>query len=454
MNRLREINDFFIREHKNLHKNKNRPRSLKGILEKTENLKELRNEYKRTLIKFEYRLDPKSWAEECEIYEALKLRFNACIKILETTEVLPNRNRPSLRTIAKTAIICRRLIRKKYSFKTIGRVVIICNHLKNKKCPSVEMANTPFDIKTATAIVQTYDGAHDGLNAFIDSANLLQELTKAEHLPLAIKFLRTRLTGKARLGLPNDLTTIDALVENVKGRCAEPVLPENLLAKLKATQQKGDPHKFCSDIDSLCSQLCASYLDSGVPDAVAKRMTTKAGVEALTAGISNNETKTILKAGNFDDIKQAIQKVVENTTPASSNMAQLLTFRNNRQPERKSYGSYRNRGGFRHPQYRDSRNQNPVYHNRDNRNYRNHPQNNYQPNPNFNNNNQRGRRQNNTRQVYNANAAEVHQTHAFDSRAPAEQNFHTHEHPPQGNNNNFLEDANQPWRTTQGRYMQ
>lgn len=37
-----------------------------------------------------------------------------------------------------------------------------------------------FDIKQATAIVETYDGRADNLDAFVDAANLLKEFTKPD----------------------------------------------------------------------------------------------------------------------------------------------------------------------------------------------------------------------------------------------------------------------------------
>lgn len=200
----------------------------------------------------------------------------------------------------------------------------------------------PFDIKTATAIVTTYDGSPTDLSAFIDSANLLKELTPPEHTALTIKFLRTRLTGKARLALPENFGTVDELIENVKSRCTSTVTPDNISTKLKATKQTGDLDQFCNEIDTLCNQLHASYIESGVPENVAKRMATKAGVEALTAGVGDRDTKIILKAGTHADVKQAIQKVLENASNLPN--AQLLPINGRYKNQHKFRGSGRNYG--------------------------------------------------------------------------------------------------------------
>lgn len=341
MNRLRVIEDSIKKEHSNLVKSNNRPRSLQGITEKTEILQDLLKEYKTILSKFEHRLNKKEWNNEVEIYQALKIRFEKSITILENTPVL--RKRHTLKSVANTIIFCKRL---SGNVKIQDNTPVICKRLcksfdKNQKENSLVIM--PFDIKEATAIVQPYNGSHDGLNTFIDSANLLKDIIEAANLPTAIKFLRTRLTGKARLGLPDNFETIDDLIANVKSRCEVIVTPENILAKLKATRQKGDTDNFLNDVDSLCSQLHATYIVSGVPDDVAKKMATKAGVEALTAGVISQETKIILKAGNFTDVKQAIQKVAENTNSSTSN-SQILNFHANRPFDRNQFGNNRGRG--------------------------------------------------------------------------------------------------------------
>lgn len=102
-----------------------------------------------------------------------------------------------------------------YTFKTLARLAIICKKLRKDPIQSNTMAEQ-FDIKTATAIVQTYDGSSANLNTFIDGANLLKEFTNRNHMEMAANFLKTRLTGKARQGLPEDVKTIDDIITDVK----------------------------------------------------------------------------------------------------------------------------------------------------------------------------------------------------------------------------------------------
>lgn len=232
--------------------------------------------------------------------------------------------------------------RPKYTLKNLTQLAIICKKLTQKET----MAET-FDIKTATAIVQTYDGRAENLDAFVDAANLLKELTKAEHVAMAIKFLRTRLTGKARQGLPENIITIGALVADVKTRCAETITPQSILAKLKVSSQKGDVGKFCAEVESLSMQLQTVYISQMIPGDVAKSMATKAGIDTLINGIKNTETKIILKAGTFPSVKEAVQKINENLTQETNNSNQILHMSSQRYTNRGRQNFNTQRGNFR-----------------------------------------------------------------------------------------------------------
>ncbi|XP_055597534.1 uncharacterized protein LOC129747381 [Uranotaenia lowii] len=58
----------------------------------------------------------------------------------------------------------------------------------------------PFDLKMATALVQPYDGSPVGLDAFVDSVNLLAELTiTPAHIIIAVKFVKLRLNASNKI---------------------------------------------------------------------------------------------------------------------------------------------------------------------------------------------------------------------------------------------------------------
>lgn len=101
-----------------------------------------------------------------------------------------------------------------------------------------------FDIKTATGLIQKYDGSATELDAFIDSVNLLKEITADAHTATAIKFIKTRISGKARSALPANPQTFEEITDSIKQVCQNTETPDSIIAKLKATQNKGDKQKF------------------------------------------------------------------------------------------------------------------------------------------------------------------------------------------------------------------
>lgn len=186
-------------------------------------------------------------------------------------------------------------------------------------------------------------------------------MTEPANKAVALKFLRTRLTGKARLGLNNNYADITALVNDVKAKCEQKTSPEELLAKLNAIKER-DHEKVCDLVDSLTAKLSALYMADNIPADVAHKMATKAGVDTLQKKITNHDLKIILKAGSFTTVQQAIQKVRENAILDAPQ--QVLSYRANTRgrrngpPQQQRYGPpqhqrYQNHSGNRGPRFQN-----------------------------------------------------------------------------------------------------
>lgn len=67
------------------------------------------------------------------------------------------------------------------------------------------MAN--MDMKTATALVKEYNRETDRLSTFINSAYLVKDSISVGQEATLIRFLRTRLLGKALIGIPQNIVT-------------------------------------------------------------------------------------------------------------------------------------------------------------------------------------------------------------------------------------------------------
>lgn len=221
---------------------------------------------------------------------------------------------------------------------------------------SISMAHPvedrPFDVKQATALVQPYDGSSSNLESFIDSVIFLKDLTKDNHMATAVKFVKTRLSGKARSGLPDTIVTIDALIDHIKLKCQDTATPDSIVAQLNILKQRGPITSFCEEIENLCGKLENVYVSHKVPADVAKTMTTKAGVNALIKGINASEIKLILKAGNFTSIKDALQKAQECTSDTST--SQVFNINNKQHHGRQDIRSnFRGNGFNRNQHYRN-----------------------------------------------------------------------------------------------------
>ena len=183
------------------------------------------------------------------------------------------------------------------------------------------------DIKLGTALVNTYDGSPAQLNAFIDAVTLFADTVEAEFEAATaaqkvtaqntvVRFIKTRLTGVARQAI-GELNELQQILNAIKLRCASKATSDAILAKLKITKQNSTSEQFCDAVEKLTNDLRSTYLTEGIPPDTAEKMATKRGVETLINGIKNQDTKLILKAGNFEKINDAVQKLQENDSSES-----------------------------------------------------------------------------------------------------------------------------------------
>lgn len=150
-------------------------------------------------------------------------------------------------------------------------------------------------------------------------------------------------------------------------------------------------------------------------------MATKAGVDALINGTTSFETKIILRAGNFSNIREAVQKVQENTGLAQTgnqNASQIMAYGTRQNNSARGIRGRRipNRGGNSN----SSRDRN--YQNNFNTRYQGHYQGRFQNRWNHHNGgfNRSGRGSNRHRQFFSANIEQVQPTVQYVPYAPVQ----------------------------------
>lgn len=178
------------------------------------------------------------------------------------------------------------------------------------------------NIKTGATLINMYDGNPKNLDAFLDSVALFVDIVNNENAAASqaakdaanattLRFIKTRLTETARQSIPEN-ANLDQLIDALKTNCSSKTTAENVLAKLKNTKQTSSTEDFCTEVEKLTQELKSIYIRNRIPGDVALQMATKCGVDALIAGTKNSETKTILRAGTFTRLNDAIQKLQEN----------------------------------------------------------------------------------------------------------------------------------------------
>lgn len=286
-----------------------------------------------------------------------------------------------------------------YTLKNLATLAIISGRLAKMPTSLIDV------IKTVTALLPTYDGTPSKLNNFVDALNVVKQVaTEAAHLPTVINIVMTKLEGKAKYAFPATPATIDEVIVKLK-EVSTPTPPEAIIAKLANCKQKTNIAGYTKEVEELTMLLEAAYIAKQIPAEVAKTMATKEGIKHMAAGLRDEKTSIILKAGQYVNIIEAVNKVLEES-PQNPNEVTVNFVRKNHQKYRNQTNSnYRghNRGHYSknnwyyrdRRDYGDNRDRRDYGDNRDNRDRSDHGNNRQR----FKSNQSRGR-SNNQRNVY------------------------------------------------------
>lgn len=261
----------------------------------------------------------------------------------------------------------------KISLFTLSYAILFINKLLNK----IKSKMAKVNIKTGATLINMYDGNPKNLDAFLDSVALFVDIVNNENAAASqaakdaakattLRFIKTRLTETARQSIPEN-ANLDQLIDALKTNCSSKTTAENVLAKLKNTKQTSSTEDFCTEVEKLTQELKSIYIRNRIPGDVALQMATKCGVDALIAGTKNSETKTILRAGTFTRLNDAIQKLQENDAVQkaqedkhkNANAMQAQVFMANRNQYNRGRGrssSFNYQRGNRNPHNRLGRN--------------------------------------------------------------------------------------------------
>lgn len=259
---------------------------------------------------------------------------------------------------------------KLISLKTISLIILnlVKLYKKHKMTSHIEI------IKTIPLLVPQFSGEGEKLNSIIAALNACKTLITDANRAVAIQVILSRLDGKARSAVGDNPLTIDEVIQNLNNKCRVKIAPETVVAKLNATKQNGEIGKFTEQIEKLTLELERAYISENVPLETASRMAVKAGVKALANGVKNNESKLLLKAGQFSTVSLAVEKLTENE-PANNGSNSVFHYRSqnprnynynytryaNNNPRNRGNGNRQNNHGRNERYQRQYQNSNSNY---------------------------------------------------------------------------------------------
>lgn len=350
MEKLREIEAYLIKEHKNLSKSKYRPRTSNNIEQKRNSLQENFTNYRKVLKSLEGVLKPSAWNKEVELYSTIKSLYASCITILNNSKVieiennnqaendgdtesetfLANEKSPRIEPIIEDSLLRVNsdinLIKRIFRFKILAKIVV---WLQRKMA---------LDIKTAAelaTLIPSYDGNPGGVKSFVDAVNLAKTIVPAANKAAAIQVILTKLSGKGRNLFTETPTEYEQIITKIQQNCGEKGNSDLALTNLKNLKNKStdDIQTFTKQIDTLTEKLAEAYIREQLPNDVARKMAQKSAIQTLINNSTNSETRMMLKIGKFDNLQEAINVMVENEQSTNKNMnaVVLQATRNNRQ---------------------------------------------------------------------------------------------------------------------------
>ena len=201
------------------------------------------------------------------------------------------------------------------------------------------------------------------LESFLDKVALIKELTSQKLVPTLIAFVKSKLQGKAREALPENITSLQQIVEALRSRI-KPDSSKIVAGRITSLQVKdGDYQDFAKQAEDLADALERSLVIEGMTKEKAHEMAVEQTVSVCRINSKSDLVKTVLVATPFKDKKDVIAKmIVEQSTEMKKR--QVLAFKSrqhfnpNSQEGRYSDSTRRNYSSFN---YRNQRG-----------NYRNH----------------------------------------------------------------------------------
>lgn len=247
-------------------------------------------------------------------------------------------------------------------------------------------------------VMKTFDGNPLQLKSFTISLDLLDALIEAEHKAIMIKFVLSRLEGKALECIPDNVTEIKTIKEALEKFIVHDSA-KIVAGKMEALRaDKTNLTDFTKRAEELAESLQRSLVVEGCTKDLALEMAVDKTIEMCRKSARSEIVKSVLASKSFKTPKEVVATyIVQSATETQEKQVMAFHTQNN------SRGNYRNnsRGNFNNYRGNYSNNYANNYSNNYNNNRGNRSRGGYRGN--YSNNNNRNNYNNNNFQNFNRN---------------------------------------------------
>ena len=214
----------------------------------------------------------------------------------------------------------------------------------------------------AGRIIPEYDGSPAELLRFIDALELVAENVET-YEATAVKLIKTKLKGKARSLIINEksiMEIIETLKTQIKSESSESIIGK--IMNVKSINKSSN--SYVKELEDLSIMLKRAYITEGTTLPLAEKYTTQQLVTSLKSNTHNSEVKTVMRAGTYNTVQEALTKYSQVTSEKDNvtiNYYKGNKFRNNfrdfrgRFPENKSHNYNNNNYRYNNNKWRGIR---------------------------------------------------------------------------------------------------
>lgn len=170
-----------------------------------------------------------------------------------------------------------------------------------------------FLAQTGSFLKQKYDGDPAKLEGFLNDVEMIVDIVEANNAPVkafCLKFIKSKLEGRASECMPNEIATVkhitDALKKNIKAESSKVIEGKVTALKVKF----GDLTKFSEEAEKLTEALRRSYISEGLTKDKAKEITIEKTIDMCRRSARNDIVKSVLSSTAYETPSEVIAKYI------------------------------------------------------------------------------------------------------------------------------------------------